>query len=490
MLGELDCALEGCSVRLDFDYQKGLNFFSEKYFLKPLKTHKTLDYSIYRVYSDEEDSKLGFSFNPSAWIDTTDLDFSVAENDEIYMIGHPSSALKKYSKGKVTEVSNALFSHTAFSLGGNSGSVIINSKGHLIGIHHSGNSSKDFLTKKGYEVVGYGTKIQAISDDFKSNQTDDSSSLIANVSTFETEDNLAKNSRFLSLEDLSDPQQFVRFYPLFKTADRDFPKVEVELSEAELQELTEKEKQSLQLEEVTQMSVETEPDTEDSEAINVKKVAVRINGAAFLAIAEIELCAEELLKDPYDMNPRTLVRSCINIIQFVSCDDRSGAENSENIYTFCPSGSISDSIAENAKKAHKALHRKNDNPYSFEVALLITKLTAEDDSSETLNNEIRALYEETDSVMSLTDLATYGRLTQSRLSPVAQLDFETYINNYPDYIKSSNDYEAVYNMKIQLIDQSSDASDRSLIEDFLSKGDISISTWLTLESFAYERGFL
>ena len=32
VLGELDCALEGCSVRLDFDYQKGLNFFSEKYF--------------------------------------------------------------------------------------------------------------------------------------------------------------------------------------------------------------------------------------------------------------------------------------------------------------------------------------------------------------------------------------------------------------------------------------------------------------------------
>ena len=54
-------------------------------------------------------------FKPSKHLELADIDAVDLEEKDLYMVGHPATAMKKFSKGRLTSSAGHWFDHTSIS---------------------------------------------------------------------------------------------------------------------------------------------------------------------------------------------------------------------------------------------------------------------------------------------------------------------------------------------------------------------------------------
>jgi len=165
VVGVDSCYQEGCYLSLISDFQEGFKSQEEKVFLEPHFMNKDLDVSLWKVSLVKEEQKT--PYKPSYIFDFSfEKASSLAkEGKNVYLLGHPLGYVKRFSQGKIFTEGNGIAMHSSFSVGGTSGSPLLNEEGKVIGIHHS--SSTDFTDVSSSQInvnayISTGVKIREI----------------------------------------------------------------------------------------------------------------------------------------------------------------------------------------------------------------------------------------------------------------------------------------------------------------------------------------
>lgn len=126
------CAAEGCWITITFAHQQGGDSTREEIFATPVRASQSLDVAVYQLW---EDAKATKRYSTPSFLAAGAL-VEPEEGMGVNVIGHPNSALKHWSAGRVYEVGAPFFKSTNFSIGGNSGSPMVDDDGRLVGILH------------------------------------------------------------------------------------------------------------------------------------------------------------------------------------------------------------------------------------------------------------------------------------------------------------------------------------------------------------------
>lgn len=154
VLGAKRCAQSGCFIRLDFQLEAGKKSENRKVFAKPVAISPQLDVAAYQIYQVNK-GVVGDKLHVEHALELLDVDPSQLMGKFIYTVGHPSAALKKWSKGSVFAINGHLISTNGFILPGSSGSPVLNDKGQVVGIFHSSQAAEVLL--KGMRVDTFAT---------------------------------------------------------------------------------------------------------------------------------------------------------------------------------------------------------------------------------------------------------------------------------------------------------------------------------------------
>ncbi|MCY4443689.1 MAG: serine protease [Proteobacteria bacterium] len=155
------CARSGCFVKVTLDYsrkQTATYYYME---LLPVVARDDVDVAFYTFQLwDRTWQKVAFK-PPHVLKFARSLSFKPSQN--IYLIGHPRGSLKKFSQGETLQLRHGHMMIDAFSLPGSSGSPILDTKGDVIGIHHSSIKRNDMFTAK-QDIIyqGRGSTAQSI----------------------------------------------------------------------------------------------------------------------------------------------------------------------------------------------------------------------------------------------------------------------------------------------------------------------------------------
>jgi V8-like Glu-specific endopeptidase len=140
VIGPKDCAIEGCFYEATFNYELGKAPIKSELKLTPVATSADLDFTL-----------LSFEFTKNPVPNPKYLDLSKAgglkAGESYFLVGHPRRTTKKFSKGTFVRYSSGLAAMTYFSLPGNSGSIIFDKDGRVVGLHHKSSTKKDLVTK-------------------------------------------------------------------------------------------------------------------------------------------------------------------------------------------------------------------------------------------------------------------------------------------------------------------------------------------------------
>ena len=105
-----------------------------KRFIKYYKKSDNLDITVVRIYKSEIDVGMNFLIPDKNYINGYD---HYLEYDQIFVFGYPKNETQKLSYGHIVDYKNDYFFHTCDTDKGNSGSVLVNTKGEIVGIHTS-----------------------------------------------------------------------------------------------------------------------------------------------------------------------------------------------------------------------------------------------------------------------------------------------------------------------------------------------------------------
>jgi hypothetical protein len=155
VLGDSVCPIEGCSVELAFDFQRGqtLQPFVNA-FAVPVAVDVGLDMAVVQIHSTRDDpTDLATpNFLTMVGHDPNDL-----LGTHITIVGHPESRLKKWTDGQVVDAYGDWFSSTAYILPGDSGSPALDDQGNLVGIVHRLPTGEDLISDDSVNVMAIGT---------------------------------------------------------------------------------------------------------------------------------------------------------------------------------------------------------------------------------------------------------------------------------------------------------------------------------------------
>jgi hypothetical protein len=192
VLGPTTCPLEGCFIRLHFDFQKGAERSSRRsFYAKPLysdakldvsfvqlhevtdasATHRTLyladDPLLREAFAKDDPTSLrnmvfpnGVSsarFTSPAHLEIDRIGPDDLKDQEVALIGHHLGGLKKFSTTRVFNAQNAFGTLRTLTFPGSSGSPVINKNKRLIGVHHSGLLMQNALVPAGYRDEAFFT---------------------------------------------------------------------------------------------------------------------------------------------------------------------------------------------------------------------------------------------------------------------------------------------------------------------------------------------
>ncbi len=153
VIGRDDCLADGCYAFIVTNYQRGENSKSLRLFLKPVAANPDTDVAFFSFKPLNKDYTPASGWTPEAFLTLEPHTASELVGQNIFVVGHPAAALKKYSPGKVMFENNRYVSTTSFAIGGNSGSPVVTESGTLVAIHHSGNQSITDLSQTAFNRV-------------------------------------------------------------------------------------------------------------------------------------------------------------------------------------------------------------------------------------------------------------------------------------------------------------------------------------------------
>jgi hypothetical protein len=138
VVGGENCPLAGCRVELARGLEKGSRPTDDTVVLKPVGASGNFDVALYEVYDSFAEAKAGKStYVAPAFLE---VDPKRAPGEDVYVVGHPYSGLKKISEGKVFETKATQSYASAMALPGNSGSPVLDAQGRLVGILWGGHT--------------------------------------------------------------------------------------------------------------------------------------------------------------------------------------------------------------------------------------------------------------------------------------------------------------------------------------------------------------
>jgi hypothetical protein len=155
VLGDTVCPIEGCSIQLSFNFQRGQSFlpFSTVYAV-PVAVDVGLDMAVVQIHTSTADSP---NLSTPNFLTLVAHDPSSLVGTRITIVGHPESRLKKWTSGEVVDAFGNWFSSTAYILPGDSGSPVLDDGGNLVGIIHRAPTGEDLISSDGVNVMAIGT---------------------------------------------------------------------------------------------------------------------------------------------------------------------------------------------------------------------------------------------------------------------------------------------------------------------------------------------
>ena len=158
VVGLKNCSLEGCWVPAYLNFEKGQTSKKVLMHLKPLAAQDDVDVAFfsYQVWTHQGKR---LAFKPSYALSFAHPN---TPTKDVYVIGHPRSGLKKFSKGKITRKQLGYLMVDALTLPGSSGSPILNTQGKIIGIHHSSSKRNDMWNDDGLIYQGRGSSLKPL----------------------------------------------------------------------------------------------------------------------------------------------------------------------------------------------------------------------------------------------------------------------------------------------------------------------------------------
>ena len=110
-----------------------------KRFIKFYSKSDNLDVTVVRIFKSEIKDYMNFLIPDKNY--TNGYDYYL-ENNNIFLFGYPKNLPQKFSLGKISSYENYYFLHICDTEDGNSGSVIVNEKGEIVGVHKGYNIDK------------------------------------------------------------------------------------------------------------------------------------------------------------------------------------------------------------------------------------------------------------------------------------------------------------------------------------------------------------
>jgi V8-like Glu-specific endopeptidase len=155
VLGDTVCPVEGCSIQLSFNFQRGQTLlqFSTVYAV-PVAVDVGLDMAVMQIHTSTASSP---NLSTPNFLTIVAHDPSSLVGTRITIVGHPESRLKKWTSGEVVDASGDWFSSTAYILPGDSGSPVLDDGGNLVGIIHRAPTGEDLISNDSVNVMAIGT---------------------------------------------------------------------------------------------------------------------------------------------------------------------------------------------------------------------------------------------------------------------------------------------------------------------------------------------
>jgi hypothetical protein len=155
VLGDTVCPLEGCSIELTFDFQRGKTYTPPvTVFAVPVAVDVGLDMALVQIETGGAGSP---HLATPDYLTIVGHDPASLMGMHINIVGHPESRLKKWTSGQVVDVFGNWFSSTAYILPGDSGSPVLDDAGNLVGLIHRAPTGEDLISSDGVNVMAIGT---------------------------------------------------------------------------------------------------------------------------------------------------------------------------------------------------------------------------------------------------------------------------------------------------------------------------------------------
>ena len=155
VLGDTVCPLEGCSIELRFQFQRGQPYQQPvTVFAVPVAVDVGLDMAAVQI---ESGGPGGPHLPTPDYLTIVSHEPASLLEMNITVVGHPESRLKKWTAGRVVDVFGNWFSSTAYILPGDSGSPVLDDAGNLVGLIHRSPTGEDLISRDGVNVMAIGT---------------------------------------------------------------------------------------------------------------------------------------------------------------------------------------------------------------------------------------------------------------------------------------------------------------------------------------------
>jgi len=154
VLGFQNCAKEGCFVKIKLNYQSDKKFYTKTLSLIPKAADVDTDVAFFEISGVYDHGQIK-SWEPPKSLKLKSFSANDLIDQKIHVVGHPRLSIKKWTSGTIMRSDNGYSVATALTVGGNSGSPVLNDSGEIVAIHHSSDKSVNDLTAKDFLSRAY-----------------------------------------------------------------------------------------------------------------------------------------------------------------------------------------------------------------------------------------------------------------------------------------------------------------------------------------------
>ncbi len=167
VLGAENCARTGCFAELTRGLEVGLKYQEpELVFAVPLLVDVQLDMALFQIKNVTDngggDRKVGSTYTSPYHLTFRSASAQSLVGEKMYIVGHPVGALKKWIEGEGLSSSGNWVLSDHFVLPGNSGSPVLDVDGKIVGLLHRTTRGTETITKDNVQATSFFSASQAI----------------------------------------------------------------------------------------------------------------------------------------------------------------------------------------------------------------------------------------------------------------------------------------------------------------------------------------